>query len=276
MSNQDVIYLTPTFLQSSSESQNMLRPGGTQRPGKSGDKGFSVPWRLVAVALGILCLLLMMTVIALGTMIFQYVQEKHQQDEILQDLREKCHNMQNENYLTKQLSKNMTLASDSLENKNLQGKSKLVSLLRENKICHRKKKTFPKSLQNTGKLSEEDWSCCGVNCYLFTIEKKNWKGCKQTCQNYTSSLLKIDDEEELAFLQSQAYQNNYWIGLSYNEENYKWEWIDKGTSGIHSTIMNMTSGRGKCAFLASTRIIPVDCFRTYNCICEKRIFPALK
>lgn len=34
MSNQDVIYLTPTFLQSSSESQNMLRPGGTQRPGK--------------------------------------------------------------------------------------------------------------------------------------------------------------------------------------------------------------------------------------------------
>lgn len=35
-----------------------------------------------------------------------------------------------------------------------------------------------------------------------------------------------------AFLQSQTYKNNYWIGLSFNEKGSKWEWIDKGTPGM--------------------------------------------
>lgn len=35
-----------------------------------------------------------------------------------------------------------------------------------------------------------------------------------------------------AFLQPQTYKNNYWIGLSFNKEESKWEWIDKGTPGM--------------------------------------------
>ncbi|XP_070263968.1 killer cell lectin-like receptor 2 isoform X2 [Myotis yumanensis] len=230
MSDQEIIYSTPAFLQNPSELQNTLRPGGTQRPGKIDGKEFSGPSRLIAVALGILCLLLIMTIIVLGTMLFQYNREKHQQDEILQNLKQKYHIMQNDNYLTKQLLANMTLESDIL--KMLRWGKKPVSPLKEEKTCHKKKKISSKSLQHTGKLNEELWSCCGVNCYLFTTENKNWKECKQTCQNKGLSLVKIDDEDELAFLQSQTYKNSYWIGLSFNEKERKWEWIDNGTPGI--------------------------------------------
>ncbi|XP_005866904.1 PREDICTED: natural killer cells antigen CD94 [Myotis brandtii] len=264
MSDQEIIYSTPAFLQNPSELQNTLRPGGTQRPGKIDGKEFSGPSHLIAVALGILCLLLIMIIIVLGTMFFQCNQQKHQQDDILQN-----HIMQNNNCLTKQHLANTTPASDILENKTVQWEKKPVSPLIEEKTCHRKKKISSKSLQHTGKLIEELWSCCGVNCYLFTTEKKNWMECKQTCQNKGLSLLKIDNEDELAFLQSQTYKNNYWIGLSFNEKESKWEWIDKGTPGIYVSIMSWTLGRGECAFLTSTRIANIDCSKTYNCICVK-------
>lgn len=34
------------------------------------------------------------------------------------------------------------------------------------------------------------------------------------------------------FLQLQINQNNYWIGLSYNEKERKWRWIDDGPSNL--------------------------------------------
>uniref|UniRef100_G1P0C6 C-type lectin domain-containing protein n=1 Tax=Myotis lucifugus TaxID=59463 RepID=G1P0C6_MYOLU len=254
MSDQEIIYSTPAFLQNPSELQNTLRPGGTQRPGKIDGKEFSGPSRLIAVALGILCLLLIMTIIVLGTMFFQYNREKHQQDEILQNLKQKYHIMH------KQHLANTTPASDILENKTVQWEKKPVSPLIEKKTCM--KKLF-------SKLNEELWSCCGVNCYLFTTENKNWKECKQTCQNKGLSLVKIDDEDELAFLRSQISKTNYWIGLSFNEEESKWEWIDKGTPWNVKRSIMQTFGRGECAFLTSTRIENIDCSKTYYCICVK-------
>lgn len=39
MNDQEVTYSSLTFLPSPSESQNRLRPGGTQKPGKTDEKG---------------------------------------------------------------------------------------------------------------------------------------------------------------------------------------------------------------------------------------------
>ncbi|XP_008586131.1 PREDICTED: killer cell lectin-like receptor 2 [Galeopterus variegatus] len=274
MSNEEVTYTSLRFLQSSSESQNRLRPDGTQRPGKTEDKVFSVPWHLIAITLGILCLLLLMTVAVLVMKIFQY-KEKRQQ-EILGNGSQKYHIMQNDIYLKEQLLINKTLEYDILKNETLQQKKELESFSIGKKRCDRKKENLSKCLQNAVELCDQ-WSCCGVNCYYFTVEEKDWNGCKQTCQRYGSSLLTIDDEDEKAFIQPQTNKNNYWIGLSYDKGESKWKWIDVGTSGINLTIMSWHSGSGQCAFLTSTRIEMTDCSKIYNCICEKRIdciFPA--
>ncbi|XP_005610865.1 killer cell lectin-like receptor isoform X1 [Equus caballus] len=273
MSNQEVTYSSLRFLQAPSQSQNRLRPGSTQRPGKDDDKEFSVPWHLLVVTLGILCLLLLVTVIVLGTNIFKRIQEKPQQEEIPQNFSQKYNIIQKDNYLKEQLLTNKTLEYDILKNENLQLKKDLESLSKAKMSCHRKQGIFSKSLQNTGKLNEDRWSCCGVNCYYFTTKKESWTGCQKTCQCYNLSLLKIDDKDELDFVQPQTYGDSYWIGFSYNEKESKWKWIDNGTSpGTNSAIMSLLPEReGKCAFLTSTRIANTDCSAPYNCICEKRI-----
>ncbi|KAM9072299.1 killer cell lectin-like receptor 2 [Megaptera novaeangliae] len=272
MSDQEVTYSVLRFLRSPSESQNRLRPGSTQSPGKTDGKESSVPWCGIAVTLGTLCLLLLVTTAVLGTKIFQYIQEKHQQEEILRNLSQKYHVMQNESYLKEQLLINKNLEYDMLKTKTLQQEKGLDLPATKKKGCHKQKEIFSKFWRNIGKLNEGHWCCPGVNCYYFTTESKDWKGCKQTCQSYNSSLLKIDDKEELIFLQSQTYRSSYWIGLSFNERESKWKWIDNGiSSGLNLAIMTSSSGRGECAFLTSTRIANIDCSNTYNCICEKRI-----
>ncbi|XP_073734079.1 killer cell lectin-like receptor 2 isoform X2 [Callorhinus ursinus] len=231
MSNQQVIYSTLRFLQSSSESPNRLRPRRTQRPGKNDGK------------------------------VFQYIQENHQLGEVIGNLTREHHILQNDSYLKEQLLTNMISEYNILKNESLQQK-KEQDLLFADRRCQR---------GNEGKLYENRWSCCGIKCYYFIPESKNWNGCKQTCQSYNSSLLKINDEDELAFIQPQTYRNNYWIGLSYDDREQKWKWIDTGPPfGINYTFMS-SSGRGQCAFLTPTRITPIECSKTYNCICEERI-----
>uniref|UniRef100_A0A8C4M7Y8 C-type lectin domain-containing protein n=1 Tax=Equus asinus asinus TaxID=83772 RepID=A0A8C4M7Y8_EQUAS len=254
MSNQEVTYCSLRFLQSPSESQNTLRPGGTQRPGKTDDKEFSVPWHPFVVTLGILCLLLLVTVTVLGTMIFQCFKEKHQQEEILRNLIPKYDSIRNNNYSKEQLLINKTLECDILKNKTLHQKKELDSLFMEKMRCHIKQEIFSKSLQSTGKFNEDHWSCCGVNCYYFTSENENWMGCKETCQRYNLSLLKIDDEDERNFVQRQTYRDSYWIGLSYNATESKWKWIDSGmSSGIEAR--GAGHHQGKCLCLVSMKIL---------------------
>ncbi|XP_014635335.1 PREDICTED: killer cell lectin-like receptor 2 [Ceratotherium simum simum] len=154
MSNEEVIYSSLRVLQPPLESQNRLRPGATQRPGKKDDKEFSVPWHLITATLGIFCLLLLVTVTVLGTKILQCIQEKHQQEEFLRNLHQNCHNIQNDAYLKEKLL-NKTLKYDILINETLHQKKELDSLFIEKKRCHRKQERFSKSLQNTGILDTE-------------------------------------------------------------------------------------------------------------------------
>uniref|UniRef100_A0A673TQQ2 C-type lectin domain-containing protein n=1 Tax=Suricata suricatta TaxID=37032 RepID=A0A673TQQ2_SURSU len=258
MSNQKVIYSTLRFLQSPSESQSRIRPGGTQSPGKTDDKEFSVPWCLIAVILGILCLLLLVIVTVLGTKIFQYIQENNQQREKIGNLSQEFQTVQNDSCLKKQHLTNKTLEYNSL------GNERLLMKMKQNfkEICSR---------IIEGKLYENHWLCYGISCYYFILETKNWNGCKQTCQSYNSSLLKINDQDELTFIQAQINKNNYWIGLSYNESERKWKWTDSDPlPGKHYTFMN-SSGRGQCAFLSSTRTTNIECSHMYGCVCEKTI-----
>uniref|UniRef100_A0A8C9QFU8 C-type lectin domain-containing protein n=1 Tax=Spermophilus dauricus TaxID=99837 RepID=A0A8C9QFU8_SPEDA len=218
MSNQEVTYSTLRFLQSPSESPSRLRSDSTQSPRKAVDKEFSVPWNFIAVTLGIFCLLLLTTVIVLC------VQEKHHQQEILRNISKEYDNMKNDYYLKEQVWINKSLEYDYLKNKTLHLESN-----HENK-CRKKIKIYSEFLQNKGLICEGQWSCYGVKCYYFTKNKEKWEGCKKTCQDNGLSLLKINDKDEQAFLKEQTCKNNYWIGLSYDECERKWKWVDSDTS----------------------------------------------
>ncbi|XP_052031041.1 killer cell lectin-like receptor 5 [Apodemus sylvaticus] len=133
------------------------------------------------------------------------------------------------------MKNDMDLKEELLINKTIEcsaGNNLLESLIREQNRWYSETKTDLDSSQHTGRGVERHWFCFGIKCYSFIMDRQTWSGCKQKCMNYRLSLLKIDDEDELKFLQLQVFRNSYWIGLSYDNKRKVWEWIDNVPSKL--------------------------------------------
>ncbi|XP_021010750.1 killer cell lectin-like receptor 4 isoform X2 [Mus caroli] len=223
MSDQEVTF-SAVRSHNSSGLQNQVRLEETQRPRKAGLRVCSVPCQVIVIALGIVCSLRLVIVAVFVTNIFQYGQEKHELQETLN-----CHNicstMQSDIDLKEKMLQNMALECRL-------GNDLLESLNREQNRWYSETKTFLDSSQHTGRGFEIYWFCYGIKCYYFVMERKTWSGCKQTCQNSSVSLLKIDDEHELNFLQHVVPSESCWIGLSYDNKKKDWAWIDNGPSKL--------------------------------------------
>ncbi|XP_055466963.1 killer cell lectin-like receptor 5 [Psammomys obesus] len=265
MSDQDITYATVRF-HKSSELQSRVRPDEIQGPRETGHRECSVPWKPIAISLGALGFLLLLTVAVLLTQTFQYSQEKHELQKNLNNLTQKCSTTQNDSYLNEEKLRNMSIKSDAL-----QYQLQLDTLNREERRCYGETKIVLGCSQPTGKHGEEHWFCCGLKCYYFILDDKDWSGCKQTCQACSLSLLKIDDDDELKFLQLQIYPENYWIGLSYVWKEKEWTWIDNGPSKLDLNKHSYHSKIGRCVFLSKTRLEVEECTKSYPCICEKRL-----
>nr|ACO83130.1 natural killer cell lectin-like receptor [Varecia variegata] len=70
----------------------------------------------------------------------------------------------------------------------------------------------------------EKWVGYRCNCYFISSEVKTWEESRNFCLFQNSSLLQLQNRDELAF--TQFSQQFYWIGLSYNEERGDWLWED--------------------------------------------------
>ncbi|XP_060239400.1 killer cell lectin-like receptor 2 [Meriones unguiculatus] len=225
MSDQDITYATVRFHRSS-ELQSRVRPDEIQGPRETGHRECSVPWKPIVISLGALGFLLLLTVAVLLTQTFQYSQEKLELQKNLNNLTQKCSTTQNDSYLIEEKLRNMSTKYDAL-----QYQLQLDTLNREESRCYRETKIVLDCSQPTGKRGEERWFCCGIKCYYFIPDDKDWRGCKRTCQACGLSLLKIDDDDELKLLQPQLSENSYWIGLSYNTKG-EWTWIGNGPSKV--------------------------------------------
>ncbi|XP_037059962.1 killer cell lectin-like receptor 2 isoform X2 [Peromyscus leucopus] len=215
MSNQEVIYLNSRAFESSSESQNPIKPNETQGSREVGHK----------VGLGILCLLLMMAISIWLIYIFQCSQEIYKLQRTLKNPHQENNTMQNDNYLMEEMLKKKSIDYNAL-------KHDLDTLNRTLNRCYQESKFVLDSKQHRGKRVEGHWFCCGIKCYYFIMDNKRWSGCAKTCRDCSLSLLKIDDDDELKFLQLQIKPNSYWIGLSYDTRTRKWQWSDGGPSKL--------------------------------------------
>nr|XP_034367560.1 killer cell lectin-like receptor 4 isoform X2 [Arvicanthis niloticus] len=263
MSEQEVTFSTVRFHESSG-LQNQVRLEETKGPRKAGPRVCSVSWQLIVITLGILCFLRLVIAAVLMTNILQYSQEKNELQETLTNLQHNCSIMQNGIDLKEEILRNMSIEYSAVND--------FLDFLNTKQIRrYIKTKTVSNSSPHTGIGVEIFWFCYGIKCYYFIMDRKTWRGCNQTCQNYSLSLLKIDDEDELKFLRLQITPDNYWIGLSYDKEKEKWSWIDKGPSKLDLNIKKFNLNDGGCTFLSKTRVENTNCEKTYTCICEKRL-----
>uniref|UniRef100_G1U1V0 C-type lectin domain-containing protein n=1 Tax=Oryctolagus cuniculus TaxID=9986 RepID=G1U1V0_RABIT len=110
--------------------------------------------------------------------------------------------------------------------------------------------------------------CCGRNCYYFSKKEETWEESRNLCRNMDSSLVKIDDIQELNFIQSHI-KYTYWIGLYKKEDKNEWKWRDNTKLAQQLTFRQSNKVGEKCGCLKPQYINNADCSRSFPYICEK-------
>ncbi|XP_020511675.1 CD209 antigen-like protein E [Labrus bergylta] len=154
-------------------------------------------YRAVVLLLGLLSLILLAGIIALGVHYSsEFSATKANFTERLQD---------RENQLS-----SLTEQRDLL-NANLTEKTKELERLQ---TLSKQKKTCP-----TG------WKMFRCSCYLFSTHTKTWEGSRQDCRDNDADLVVVDSFEEQEFLTNNI-KTDTWIGLSDRDNEGTWKWTD--------------------------------------------------
>uniref|UniRef100_A0A673T1S8 C-type lectin domain-containing protein n=1 Tax=Suricata suricatta TaxID=37032 RepID=A0A673T1S8_SURSU len=167
-------------------------------------------WRPIAVIFGILCLVILVIAVVLGTMA-----------------------------TWRPNSGSNPLMNDNFPSRNKDNYSQPTQSSLEDSLAS------TKALTTTGVFSTTcppNWITHKNNCYLFRTSLASWNSSKKQCSQLDSNLLKIDSEKELEFIVRQvSSQSNhsFWIGLSRPQTEGPWLWEDG--SRFSSTLFKIRS-----------------------------------
>ncbi|XP_067402936.1 natural killer cells antigen CD94-like [Emydura macquarii macquarii] len=245
ISKQEITYSDLKF-HTPSKQQRQKTPTSAQ---SKESPSSSSPW-LITMILGLLCLALVATTGALGTMFLQ-ASHRVRELECIHD-EESIHK---QDILKNQSQLQETLKNCTQERNDLQAQKSNISKVANTKGD--KCSSCPESwIQHKGK------------CYHFTNEKTTWEKCKEYCSSHGSRLLRIENKEELDFINPLVCY--HWIGLSRKGLAARWMWED-GTA--HSTDLfrvRMQEPGGLCALMNVGGVSSSECTGQYRSICEKR------
>ncbi|XP_070227197.1 NKG2-A/NKG2-B type II integral membrane protein-like isoform X3 [Bos mutus] len=89
----------------------------------------------------------------------------------------------------------------------------------------------------------KDWFTYSNNCYYTSLEKKSWNESLISCATKNSTLLYIDNEEEMKFLMSLSIIS--WIQVSREGRGHPWKWLNGSTCNLQIT--DNVPGEHNCA-----------------------------
>ncbi|XP_036721176.1 C-type lectin domain family 1 member A [Eschrichtius robustus] len=230
----------------------------TQRPepGHTEHRRPSSAWRPVALILLTLCLVLLISLAALGLVFFQFYQLSNTQQENISQKEERLGN------LSRQLQ--------SLQTQ----KRKLAETLHHvaEKLC---RELYNKTGEHRCSPCPEKWKWHGDKCYQFYKESKSWQGCEYFCIAENSTMLKINTQEVLEFAMPQSYSEffySYWTGLSRNGNGKAWLWMDGApySHELFEIVVDFTSLRSRdCVTILNGKAFSKDCKELRRCACER-------
>nr|ACO83133.1 natural killer cell lectin-like receptor [Varecia variegata] len=116
----------------------------------------------------------------------------------------------------------------------------------------------------------EKWVGYRCNCYFISSEVKTWEESRNFCLFRNSSLLQLQNRDELNFMHSG--QHFYWIGLSYNEERGDWLWEDGSTLSQNLFSSLETPDPKNCiVYKPMKSAVDEPCERENHYICKKQL-----
>ncbi|XP_039376950.1 C-type lectin domain family 9 member A-like [Mauremys reevesii] len=239
-SEQEITYSDLKF-HTLSKQQRQQRPTSAE----SKDYPPSSPW-LITVILGLLCLALLVTAGVLGAKFLQAsLQVRRQNEELIQK---------------QAILKNFTQLQETLKNCMQQRDDLQANNTELSNVVNRE--------GDKGSSCPEGWIQHRGKCYHFTHERITWQKSREYCSSHGSRLLRIENKEELDFINRLACF--HWIGLFRTGAVTSWLWEDGTTYSTDLFQVKKKEPGEACVLLNAREASSYNCTQRYRCICEKR------
>ncbi|NXX77319.1 CLC2E protein, partial [Urocolius indicus] len=110
-----------------------------------------------------------------------------------------------------------------------------------------------------------DWIGYRGKCYYFSEAEGNWTSSQDNCSALGASLATLDTVEDLSFVMRYKGISDHWIGLSREDEEQPWEWVN------HSPLSHLFQirGGGLCAYLKDDGLSSSPCNLPKSWVCTK-------
>ncbi|XP_072526449.1 uncharacterized protein [Salminus brasiliensis] len=208
-------------------------------------------YRLTAVCLGLLCVLLLTAITLLWIKFINLTAERDQ-------LQTSYTNLTAERDQLQTSYTNLTAERDQLQTKN-DGLQKRRSELE--------------------KANEEGWIYFSSSLYYISTEEKSWSESRKDCKERGADLLIINSREEQDFIYKLRRSQEAWIGLTDKEREGVWKWVDGSalTTGFWGTGEPNSYAVDEDCGVTGFKSDLVKNWADYPCsyhlvwICEKRI-----
>ncbi|XP_065428063.1 natural killer cells antigen CD94-like isoform X1 [Chrysemys picta bellii] len=240
-SEQEITYSDLKF-HTPSKQQRQQRPTSVE---SKESPSLSSPW-LITVILGLLCLALLVTAGVMGAMVLQ---ASHQV---------RGHN---EELIQKQaILKNFTQLQETLKNCMQQRDDLQANNTELSNVVNRE--------GDKSSSCPEGWIQHRGKCYHFTNEWSSWQKSREYCLSHGSRLLRIENKEELDFINSLACF--HWIGLFRMGPATSWIWEDDTAYSTNLFQVKKNKPGESCVLLNAGEASSYNCAQRYRCICVKR------
>ncbi|XP_060240242.1 killer cell lectin-like receptor subfamily B member 1B allele C [Meriones unguiculatus] len=120
-------------------------------------------------------------------------------------------------------------------------------------------------------MCPKDWIPHRHKCIHFSEVPNTWKEGLDDCDQKGATLLLVQDQEELRFLQGWIKEEglSFWIGLIYELPDKTWKWINN--SALSSDVLQVTgeAKEGSCGAISKDKVLSEGCVSDNRWICQK-------
>ncbi|KAF5889950.1 C-type lectin domain family 4 member E-like isoform X1, partial [Clarias magur] len=173
------------------------------------DTAWSRCYRLTAVCVVLLCVLLLTAITVLWIKFTNLKTENNQ-------LQTSNNNMNMKNNQLQTSYNNMTIERDQLQ-------TSYNNLTIERDQLHLERDGYLWMLCD---LYKRKWFRFNSSLYFMTNENKIWTESRQDCRDKGADLVIINSKEEQDFIGKQLDSSRVWIGLSDRDKEGEWKWVD--------------------------------------------------